>query len=214
MEAVIFDLDGVLCSTDEFHYKAWKKISDEKSLFFNRALNERLRGIGRKESYRIILDENKRIESDNEIEKAIKKKNELYRSYLSMMDESYVSQDVINLLTELNCRKIKIAVGSSSKNAKYIMKKIGLDKYFECIVDGTMISLSKPNPEVFLLAATMLKVKAYSSIVVEDAESGVKAALLANMIALAYKQPNLNIKNDRLFQIDNLSEVLKYIDKY
>jgi beta-phosphoglucomutase len=211
MKAVIFDLDGVLCSTDEFHFKAWSTLSNEKGLIFNRKINEKLRGIGRLDSYKIILDKNNRIETKEEMEKSIAYKNELYREYLSCMDPSFVSEDVRNTLLQLKTKKIKIAVGSSSKNAPYIMQKTDLEKYFDAIVDGFMISHSKPNPEVFEKAAILLHVDCKDAIVVEDAESGVQAALSAKMMVLAYKQQNLKILNERLFKIDKISDVLKFV---
>jgi beta-phosphoglucomutase len=211
MKAVIFDLDGVLCSTDEFHYKAWKMLSDEKGIVFNRKINERLRGIGRLESYKIILDENSSVESDDEMQEAINHKNELYRNFLSVMDFSFVSDEVRNTLIKLKEKGIKIAVGSSSKNAPYIMKKTYLDKYFEVVVDGSMLSKSKPDPEVFLKAANLLNVDAVDTLVVEDAVSGVQAALAGGMVALAYHQPELDMVNERLYKIENISDVLKFI---
>jgi len=211
MKAVIFDLDGVLCSTDEFHYKAWKMLSDEKGIVFNRKINERLRGIGRLESYKIILDENSSVESDDEMQEAINHKNELYRNFLSVMDFSFVSDEVRNTLIKLKEKGIKIAVGSSSKNAPYIMKKTYLDKYFEVVVDGSMLSKSKPDPEVFLKAANLLNVDVVDTIVVEDAVSGVQAALAGGMVALAYHQPELDMVNERLYKIENISDVLKFI---
>ncbi len=211
MSAVIFDLDGVLCSTDEFHYRAWRKLCNKKSLYFDKSLNERLRGIGRRESYQIILEANKKEESDEEIEKSISMKNEFYIKYLQRMDESYVSSEVLNILFELKRRKIKMAVGSSSKNAKFILNKIGLEDYFDVIVDGNMIKHSKPNPEVFLLAASLMDESPKYSIVIEDAESGIEAALSANMIALSYKNTQISFNNDSFHLINNLWEILEYI---
>lgn len=211
MEAIIFDLDGVLCSTDEFHYKAWKKLCDEKGLIFNRYINEKLRGIGRLESYKIILKENGIKEDISIMNESIKYKNELYRKYLSIMDNSFVSKDVTDTLKKLKSMKIKIAVGSSSKNAPYILMKTELLKYFDVVVDGNMIMHSKPNPEVFVKAADLLNSKYEETLVVEDAESGVIAALSAGMVAIAYRQPKLNNTNKNLFFINEISEILKFI---
>ena len=100
-KAIIFDLDGVICHTDKFHYLAWKKICDDKNLVFNKKINEKLKGISRIESYKIILNENNLSEDINEIQTSISKKNDYYKDYLKKMDESYVSDDVKNTLFKL-----------------------------------------------------------------------------------------------------------------
>lgn len=210
-KAVIFDLDGVICHTDKFHYLAWKKICDEKHLIFNEDINQKLKGVSRKESYQIILDENNIKENDDEIEKTIMKKNNYYKEYLNSMDSSYVSDDVKNTLKKLKEKGILIAIGSSSKNAKFILEKINLSNSFDAISDGTNITKSKPDPEVFIKAAQMLNVDCKNSYVVEDAYSGIQAALNANMKAFAFNQNQTKFNNEEVIKIQQISQILNYL---
>jgi len=210
-KAIIFDLDGVICHTDKFHYLAWKKICDDKNLVFNKKINEKLKGISRIESYKIILNENNLSEDINEIQTSISKKNDYYKDYLKKMDESYVSDDVKNTLFKLKEKGYLLAIGSSSKNAKFILNQIKLIDLFDAISDGTNISKSKPDPEVFLKAAQMLDISPSNSFVVEDAYSGIQAALNAKMIAFAINQNNTSFNNNNVIKIKKLSQILNFI---
>jgi len=173
---VVFDLDGVICSTDEYHYEAWKTIADEEGIPFDREINNQLRGISRLDSLNIILRKACRTYSDSEKAALCEKKNELYKSLLSQMSPSSVNPDVIMTLGALKKRGIPTAIGSSSKNTKLILSKIGLLGEFDAIADGTEITHSKPDPEVFLLAAKKIGLDPSKCLVVEDAESGLLAA--------------------------------------
>lgn len=139
-KGIIFDLDGVICSTDNLHYQAWLKISKSLGLKFDEEINNQLRGIGRSESLRIILNINNKNMEDDEIEKIATEKNEIYVNLLDSMSESNVSEDVSNTLKELKLRNIKIAIGSSSRNAKLILHKLGLYDMFDAISDGNNIT--------------------------------------------------------------------------
>ena len=175
-QAVIFDLDGVICSTDQYHYLAWKEIADDEGIYFDEQINNRLRGVSRMESLEIILEKASRTYAEDEKSALAEKKNQIYRKLLERMTPAELSEDVAGTLKELKKRGVKIAIGSSSKNTPVILKQIGLSGSFDAVSDGNNITKSKPDPEVFLTAAGMLKEDAKSSRVVEDAQAGVAAA--------------------------------------
>lgn len=184
IEAVIFDLDGVIVTTDEYHYQAWKKIAEEENLYFNREVNEKLRGVSRSESLKIILSYSEKQYSELEQEQMTERKNEIYKTLLQNIGEGDLLPGAYSLINRLKENGIKIAIGSSSKNAKMILEKVGLLHVFDAIADGTDIKKSKPDPEVFLIAATRLQVEPENCIVIEDAEAGIDAALAAGMKAV------------------------------
>lgn len=201
IEAVIFDLDGVIVSTDEYHYRAWKSTADEEKIFFNREINERLRGVSRMESLEIVLEmANKKYSEEEKISFA-EKKNSLYRKLLEELTPNDILPGVMELLETLKRNNIKIAIGSSSKNTEFILTKIGLRNYFDAVADGNQIKNSKPDPEVFLLAANKLNMDKTKCLVVEDADAGIEAALAGNMKVLAVgsafnnKRANLCVKD-------------------
>lgn len=180
-EGIIFDLDGVICHTDKYHYKAWKEIADELNIYFDESINNRLRGVSRKESFEIILEKYDGELSDEEKLKYVNKKNEIYKVLLNDMDENDLSREVKDTLYDLKHRKVKIGIGSSSKNAKMILERIGIKEIFDVIVDGNDISNSKPDPEVFLKANERLGINKEKCLIVEDAEAGVNAALAGSL---------------------------------
>lgn len=175
LEGIIFDLDGVLVSTDEYHYKAWKKIADDNGWIFNQKINERLRGVSRMDSLEIILKENNVSLSEEEKERLASQKNEIYRELLKNLNPDSVDKDIVPMLKDLHENGLKLAVGSSSKNTKFILERIGLTPYFDAVADGNVITHSKPNPEVFLKAAEMISLKPAVCAIVEDAEAGIDA---------------------------------------
>ena len=175
-DAVIFDLDGVICSTDEYHYLAWKELADSLALPFDRQYNNRLRGVSRLESLNLILALGERQYSDEEKQAMAQKKNDTYRRLLAKMSPADVSDDVLSTLNELK-KKYPLAIGSSSRNTKFILSRIGLADFFDAVIDGNDISASKPDPEVFLKAADALSQQPSSCLVVEDAAAGIEAAV-------------------------------------
>ncbi|NLY81267.1 MAG: beta-phosphoglucomutase [Clostridiales bacterium] len=179
--AVIFDLDGVICHTDHYHYMSWKQIANDLSIYFDENINNRLRGVSRMESLEIILEKyNGRLTNEEKMMYA-EKKNNIYRSLLSEMSPADLSDDVRKTLVQLKKKGYMLAIGSSSKNAKFILNKLGLGDFFDTVSDGTNITRSKPDPEVFIRAREYLKVTSEKCIVVEDAKSGIEAAIAANM---------------------------------
>lgn len=179
--AVIFDLDGVICHTDKYHYQAWKKVADELGIYFDELINNRLRGVSRMESFDIILE---RYEGEMSLEEKIhwtEKKNDIYKELLKNMSPEDLTDEVKQTLDALRERGLKLAIGSSSKNAGFILGQIGLGEYFDAVSDGNNISRSKPDPEVFVKAAQFLEEEPEDCLVVEDAKAGLEAALAGGM---------------------------------
>lgn len=181
MKAIIFDLDGVICHTDEYHYLAWKAMADSMSIPFDREINNRLRGVSRMESLEIILEQYHGELSPAEKEALAEQKNELYKESLKQMSPADLSEEVKTTLDALRSRNYKLAIGSSSKNARFILQQLGLGGYFDAISDGNNIVNSKPDPEVFVKAAQMLCIPASDCLVVEDAVSGAVAGKRGGM---------------------------------
>ena len=184
-KAVIFDLDGVICFTDKYHYQAWKALADRLGIYFDEKINDRLRGVSRMASLEIILERADRAYSAEEKAALATEKNETYRGLLERMSPADLSDEVRATLLALRERGYPLAIGSSSRNTKRILKRIGLEGFFDAVADGTDISRSKPDPEVFLVAAKKLGIAPEDCAVVEDAKAGIEAAKAAGMTALA-----------------------------
>lgn len=181
MKAIIFDLDGVICHTDEYHYQAWKAMADSMGIYFDRCVNNRLRGVSRMESLEIILEQYHGELSKAEKEALATQKNELYKESLKNMSPADLSDEVKTTLHALRERGYKLAIGSSSKNAPFILQQLGLGSFFDAISDGNNITRSKPDPEVFIKAARMLCIAPEDCLVVEDAVSGAIAGKAGGM---------------------------------
>lgn len=181
MKAIIFDLDGVICHTDEYHYLAWKAMADSMNIPFDRQVNNRLRGVSRMASLEIILEQYTGQLSQAEKEELADQKNELYKESLKNMSTADLSVEVKTTLDMLRQRGYKLAIGSSSKNARFILQQLGLGSFFDAISDGNNITHSKPDPEVFVKAAQMLCIPCEECLVVEDAVSGAIAGKAGGM---------------------------------
>lgn len=181
MKLVIFDLDGVIVSTDRFHYLAWKSMADARGYAFDETTNHLLRGVSRAESLQIILDKNNTSVEDTEFQAMLAEKNTLYRESLQKLSPEDILPGVSDLLKELRSREMLTAIGSSSRNTPLILEKIGMTDGFDTIVDGNMISRSKPDPQVFLKGAEALSIDPSDCLVFEDAQAGVDAAVAAEM---------------------------------
>ena len=176
-QGIIFDLDGVICSTDRYHYQAWKQMADSIGVYFDEIINNRLRGVSRTASLEIILERSEKQYSDEQKAALAEQKNNLYRELLMQMSPADLSDEVKSTLDILRSGGLRLAIGSSSKNAKLILGRIGLGDYFDAVSDGTNITHSKPHPEVFLKAAEMLGLAPGRCLVVEDARAGIEAAV-------------------------------------
>lgn len=211
-KGIIFDLDGVICFTDEYHYLAWKELGKSIGIFdFTREDNHRLRGVSRMESLEILLEKSERKFSQEEKYRLAEAKNEMYRSFLSKMTEADLDKETLAVLKELKAKGLKLAIGSSSKNASYILEKIGLLTFFDAISDGNIITNSKPHPEVFLKAAAFLNIKPKDLIVVEDAKAGIDAAVAGGFTSVGIGDAANYDKAD--FKINKLRELLDIIAK-
>lgn len=211
MKAVIFDLDGVIVHTDKFHYLAWKALADELGIYFDETINNRCRGVSRMESLEIVLE---RSQTEYTVEQKnifAEKKNNLYREFLATMTEKDVTNEVRQVLAQLKQSGVLIAVGSSSKNARLILQKVGLLDVFDAVSDGNNITHSKPHPEVFLKAAEMLNVNPSECAVVEDAVSGVNAGKAAGMTTIAIGDAALSNVAD--YNIRSFSQIAQIVLK-
>ena len=180
-QAVIFDLDGVLVHTDRYHYLAWKTIADELGVTFDEKINNRLRGVSRMACLEIVLETYDEPLTDEQKAYYAERKNQRYKQLLEELSTQDLSDEIRHTMVSLREHGVKLAIGSSSKNAKLILQRIGLDDFFDAVSDGTNIVHSKPHPEVFLKASDYLGILPQQCLVIEDAMAGVEAALADNM---------------------------------
>ena len=209
-KAFIFDLDGVLVFTDKYHYLAWKELADKLGIYFDETINNRLRGVSRKDSLEIILERATESYTDEQKEAFATEKNETYKKLLEKMTPSDVTQEVRDTLAKLKANGHKLAIGSSSKNTKFILKQVDLMDVFDAISDGTNITKSKPDPEVFLKAADFLGEEYCNCIVVEDAYAGVDAAKSGNMMCAGIGEARDYEKTD--YPLDTFADILKIVE--
>ena len=184
-QGIIFDLDGVICSTDHYHYLAWKALADRLGIYFDETINNRLRGVSRMASLEIVLERSAVAYTEEEKAAFAEEKNNRYRELLKNMSPADLAPEVKETLDALRSKGLKLGIGSSSKNTKFILSQIGLGDYFDKISDGTNITHSKPDPEVFLKAAEYLELPPEVCLVVEDAKAGIEAATAAEMDSAA-----------------------------
>ena len=209
-QAVVFDLDGVICYTDEYHYRAWKALADKLHTPFDRVVNNRLRGVSRMASLEIILEQYTGPALSEEEKLALAtEKNELYRESLREMSPADLSDEVRQTLDTLRQRGYRLAIGSSSKNTPFILRQIGLEGYFDAVSDGNNITRSKPDPEVFLKAAEMLELSPSACLVVEDAVSGAEAAHRGGMDAACVGDAAKNGAGD--YNLSSVRELLEIL---
>ena len=207
--AIIFDLDGVICSTDRYHYLAWKALADSLGIPFDEQINAQLRGVSRMECLEIILGSRSGEYSQPQKLALAEKKNDIYRSYLSAMTPGDLSKEVRMTLHTLRQRGYLLAIGSSSKNTRQILNQLGLEDFFDAVADGTQITKSKPDPEVFLLVCAMLGVSPENTIVIEDAESGVRAAKAGRFRVIGIRSDgNDPVSDITIKKLSNLTEIL------
>jgi beta-phosphoglucomutase len=212
IKACIFDLDGVIVDTAHYHFLAWKRLANELGVKFTEEDNERLKGVSRLRSMEIIMELGGITLSQHDKEMLANKKNTWFVDYVERMVPEEIFPGVKYLITKLREKGIKIGLASSSKNAKTVIHLLRIQNEFDAVVDGTMITHSKPDPEIFLLAAKKLGVDPKDCLVFEDAEAGVEAAVAAGMQCVGigiYDQlhkANKILKKTGEFQVEMLSE--------
>jgi len=185
IKGMIFDLDGVLVTTDTYHYEAWKRLADELNIPFTIEDNERLKGVSRMASLEIILSLGQKTYTEEEKNTFAKRKNDWYVASIKEMNKDAILPGAENFLKAVQAKGLKIALGSASKNAPTILERLNLTHYFDAIIDGNSVSKAKPDPEVFLKGAEALELSPEECIVFEDAKAGVEAANAGGMTAIA-----------------------------
>lgn len=201
----IFDLDGVIVDTAKFHYLAWRKLANNFGFDITEDQNEQLKGISRLRSLEIILKWGKVNLSQDEFMEQMALKNDNYLSYIASMTKKDLLPGVSDLIDYLSENNIPFALGSASKNARIILEKTGLIQKFDAVVDGNDVTIAKPNPEVFLIAASKLKIKPGNCIVFEDSVAGIQAANAAEMISVGIGEKN--ILNEADFVFSDFNEI-------
>ncbi len=208
----IFDLDGVIVDTAKYHFLAWRKLANTVGVDFSEEQNEQLKGISRVKSLEKILDWGGITLSEDKFMELMAKKNHDYLKYVDAMDASETLPDIPKILNYLQSIEQPIALGSASKNARTILKKVHLFEAFDAIVDGTDVTKAKPDPEVFLNAAKLLGITPEECIVFEDSVAGVQAANAANMISIGIGSKEVLHEADFVFT--DFTEIsAKFIDE-
>lgn len=205
IRAVIFDLDGVLVTTDECHYQAWKKMADEQNIPFSREINEQLRGVSRMDCVDIILKNAARAYTDAEKLALATRKNDLYIALISQLNAGAILPGALDTVRALRNAGIKVAVGSASKNTPLILHQLQMDGLFDAVSDGNQLLHGKPDPEVFLRAAKMVSIPPADCLVVEDADAGLEAAKRGGMRSLGVGAAQNNDK--ATFNASSLADI-------
>ena len=182
-KAIIFDLDGVLTDTSEYHYKAWKRLADEEGIPFTHQENdEYLRGVSRRESLMYII--RGRNYSEAQIQEMMDRKNRYYNEMITSMSPQDLVTGGRDLLSEIRNAGIKVAIASGSKNCRLVLERLDIISYFDGIADGYSVVNSKPAPDIFVYAAGLVQVPTPACLGVEDADAGIEAIKTAGMQAL------------------------------
>ena len=175
IKAFIFDLDGVITDTAEYHYRGWKRLADEEGLSFTREDNEHLRGVPRRESLMLILKD--RVYPEEKIHEMMERKNNYYLAFIREITPRDLLPGAKALLEEIRAAGLKNALGSASKNAGEVIERLGIRDLFDAISDGFSVERQKPAPDLFLHAAAQLGLTPAECVVVEDAAAGIEAAI-------------------------------------
>ncbi len=204
-KAIIFDLDGIIVDTAKYHYLAWKNLANELGFEFTENQNEQLKGVSRVRSLEILLEIGNIELSEDKKQTLLTEKNKEYLEYVNKMTSDEILPGIGKLLNYLEENNIKFALGSASKNATLILKKVGLLDKFTAIVDGNNVSKAKPDPEVFINAAEKLDREYSNCIVIEDALAGVQAANNAGMTSVGIGDKN--ILNEANYNLESTYEL-------
>jgi beta-phosphoglucomutase len=199
IKGFIFDLDGVLVSTEHNHFLAWQKTANLLGIDFSEEENENLKGVSRIDSLKYILNLGNVVLGDKEFNNLLDFKNESYLNSIQDLTQQNCLTGVVETLSKAKAKGIKLAVGSSSKNAKRILKLIQIEDYFDTIIDGSMVENLKPSPEVFLKAASILGLDPSECLVFEDAASGIQAAKAGGFTAIGIGNENIKQLADHYY---------------
>ena len=199
LKALIFDLDGVIVTTEHNHFIAWKRTAESLGIPFEEEHNELLKGVSRVDSLKKILELGSKTISTEEFDALLISKNEFYVDSIQDLNQSDLLPGVLSLLEEARSKGIKLGIGSSSKNANFILKLLKIDHFFDVVIDGNGVEHPKPHPEVFLNGAKALSLAPAECIVFEDAASGITAAKAGGFIAIAVGNPNIAELADTYF---------------
>jgi beta-phosphoglucomutase len=202
----IFDLDGVITNTEDYHFDAWKSICMKLNYDLSLEKNEELKGVSRTECLDKILKWANLSLDSKEFNKLLNTKNELYLKKISNINSSNIINGVYDFIQNAKQEKHSIALYSSSKNAKFILNKLNLYSYFDAIVDGNSVKASKPDPEGFILASKLTKSNPEDCVVFEDSEAGIIAGNKINMTTIGIGISNkLNIANKVYKNFDEIN---------
>jgi beta-phosphoglucomutase len=199
VKALIFDLDGVIVTTEHNHFIAWKRTAESLGIPFEEEHNELLKGVSRVDSLKKILELGSKTISTEEFDALLISKNEFYVDSIQDLNQTDLLPGVLSLLQEAKSKGIKLGIGSSSKNANFILKLLKIDHFFDVVIDGNGVEHPKPHPEVFLNGAKALGLAPSECIVFEDAASGITAAKAGGFIAIAVGNPNIAEMADKYF---------------
>ena len=199
LKALIFDLDGVIVTTEHNHFIAWKRTAESLGIPFEEEHNELLKGVSRVDSLKKILELGAKTISTEEFDALLISKNDFYVDSIQDLNQTDLLPGVLSLLQEAKSKGIKLGIGSSSKNANFILKLLKIDHFFDVVIDGNGVDHPKPHPEVFLNGAKALNLAPAECIVFEDAASGITAAKAGGFITIAVGNPNIAEMADTYF---------------
>jgi len=212
IKAFILDLDGVVTDTAEYHFKAWKQLAEEEQVKFSREDNEQLRGVSRRRSLEFLLGEEITRYSEEQILELMARKNSYYQAMLTEITTDDFLPGARQLLDDLKTMGMKVAIGSASKNTRTVLTRLGIIDFFDGISDGYTVERAKPKPDVFVYAAGSVGIPVVNCVVVEDAQSGVEAALVGGMVAVGIgpesRVGKAHFRYDSTADID-LDEIIK-----
>lgn len=211
VETVIFDLDGVITDTARYHYLAWKKIADELGIYFDEKINERLKGVDRRHSLELILENAKRQLPEDEKHRIAERKNRYYRQFIETITPEDTLPGARGVLKALKENGVKIGLASVSKNAPTVIEKLQVAEFFDYIADAAKIKKGKPDPEIFLTVAENLRTDVKKCIGVEDAVAGIQAIKAAGMYAVGVGDPEVLKEADEVIKGLHEFDIHKYL---